>query len=152
MRTVLVVDDEEEVRTWIKQALSEAGYRVLCAGDGIEALEVLGNEEEECLVLLDLIMPRMNGWRFREAQRSNPSLERHRVVVMSAAPTLDQSVIDADAILQKPVSLDRLLEVVGASLPSGDTEFDREEKTVRDRRPAFEETRRERDLEDSSPG
>ena len=80
------------------------------ARDGVEALDYVHRHPLPCLIILDLMMPRMNGWRFRSEQKSDPYLAKCPVVVVSAS-TKDRS-IDADRVLQKPVDLDGLLSAV----------------------------------------
>jgi len=108
--TVLVVEDEVELRELMQEALEMSGYRVVAAADGVEALDALSRIEHVCLVLLDLLMPRMNGWEFFEKLRARPGSERTPVVVHSSATT--QAPAGATRVLQKPVDLNQLLAVV----------------------------------------
>jgi CheY-like chemotaxis protein len=124
MHAVLVVDDDDDVRQTLRMTLCEAGYQVLCARDGGEALEIMERLITPCLVLLDLIMPGMNGWEFRERQLANPRLAAFPVVVMAPALTLEAAAIDAIALLPKPLELDSLLEMVERCAPA-----DRPEET-----------------------
>jgi CheY-like chemotaxis protein len=110
IHTVLLVEDEEELREMMREALELNGYSVVTANDGREALNKLEGIERLCLVILDLLMPQMNGWEFFEQMRQRPSLVKVPVVVHSSAP------IDAPAgvarVLQKPLMFDHLLSVV----------------------------------------
>ena len=111
--TVLVVDDDSDIRLTLRQILREEGFRVREARDGLEALERI-EEEEPDLVLLNLVMPGINGWEVLETLRH--SRKNLPVVVLSAVP-LD-GCTDYVAI-QKPVSFDRLsqlLETIRARL------------------------------------
>jgi len=112
MRTVLVVEDDDDLREVVMQTLARSGFRALGACDGQEALDVLTREPEPCLVLLDLMMPRMSGWEFRRRQLADPHLAQLPVVVMTATQTLDEAAIHADDILRKPLSLATLLAAV----------------------------------------
>src|ERR1700723_2629275 len=98
--TVLVVDDDPDIRLTLRQILREEGFRVREARDGLEALERIADEEPD-LVLLDLMMPGINGWEvlatLRHARKDLP------VVVLSALPP--EASIDC-VYLQKPVSLE----------------------------------------------
>lgn len=114
MATVLIVEDEQDIRDSVAEALSDEGYDVVRAADGAEALEKM-HECHPVLVLLDLMMPRMNGWQFRTAQRSDPESAGIPVIVLSALGRV--SDIDAADFLQKPFDLDRLLSAVRAQLP-----------------------------------
>ena len=92
------------------------GFDVRLAANGQLALETLHEQEEArpCVILLDLMMPVMNGWQFREIQRTDPVLSEIPVVVVTAAgPRDDIPTINADAWLSKPVDFDRLLETIG---------------------------------------
>jgi two-component system, cell cycle sensor histidine kinase and response regulator CckA len=96
-RTILVVDDEESLRVMLVRTLAGEGYRVLQAGDGVEALEVLEAEPDVSLVLTDLVMPRMNGLELAErlAGRSNTLL-----LFMSAQTR--RQIEPPGPLLQKP--------------------------------------------------
>lgn len=91
------------------------GFEVRLADNGKAALEALQHEEgHPCLIILDLMMPIMNGWQFREIQSTDPQLSRIPVVVVTAAgPRDDLPAISADGWLSKPVDFDRLLATIG---------------------------------------
>ena len=108
--TVLVVEDEEDLRETMREALELNGFSVVAAEDGQVALEALDHIDHVCLVLLDLLMPRMNGWDFLEALRARPSFAEVPVVVHSSVP--DQKLDSATRVLQKPMALKQLLAVV----------------------------------------
>jgi len=108
------VEDDLDIREAISTVLGVYGYDVECAGDGQEALKLLGKDPHFALILLDLMMPVMNGWQFREVQRVDPHLSNIPVVLVSADPTLRQSAqaLGAVAYLRKPVELSALLGVI----------------------------------------
>jgi CheY-like chemotaxis protein len=108
--TVLVVEDEKELREMLCEALELNGYRVVAAVEGHAALEALEGIEHLCLVLLDLLMPGMNGWDFFNAMRAHPKYATVPVVVHTSAPATAPP--GATRVLTKPLELDRLLEVV----------------------------------------
>ncbi|HYG69611.1 MAG TPA: response regulator [Anaeromyxobacteraceae bacterium] len=104
-----MVDDEADIRTAVAEVLAEEGYEVYAAGDGREALAQL-RDKQPSVVLLDLMMPGMNGWEFRREQQREPELSDIPVIVLSAmgrAPA-----IEAQSFLQKPFDLDTLLDEV----------------------------------------
>ena len=69
---ILVVDDESRMRKLVKDFLGREGYQVLEAGDGMEAMEVFYDEKDIALIILDVMMPRMDGWQVcREVRRSS---------------------------------------------------------------------------------
>jgi two-component system, chemotaxis family, chemotaxis protein CheY len=112
MRTVLVVEDDDDLRDVVSETLERNGFRALGASDGVAALELLAREPLPCLILLDLMMPRMSGWEFRRRQLADARLQRVPVVVMTATTTLDEAAIHADDLLRKPLSLPALLAAV----------------------------------------
>ncbi len=108
--TILLVDDEEDLREMMREALEREGYLVVTAGDGQEALDALPGIEGLCLILLDLLMPGMNGWDFFESFKARPDSDGVPVVVHSSAPS--QAPKGVTRALSKPLRLDRLLAVV----------------------------------------
>ena len=80
---ILVVDDSPTIRKVVGSILEARSYQPLLAGDGQEALEILGTEVVD-LVLLDFVMPRMNGYQFCRELRADPNLKNLPVVLMSA--------------------------------------------------------------------
>ncbi|MEO5767360.1 MAG: response regulator [Polyangia bacterium] len=108
--TVLVVEDEEDLRAMMRDALEMNGFHVATASDGQDALEKIDTIEHLCLVILDLLMPRMNGWEFFAKLRERPDLAAVPVVVHSSAPA--SAPAGVNRVLQKPLMFDRLLAVV----------------------------------------
>jgi CheY-like chemotaxis protein len=107
--TVLLVEDEEELREMMREALELSGYTVVAAVDGQEALDAFERVEHVCLVLLDLLMPGMNGWDFFEKMRARPELASVPVIVHSSLPS--QAPAGVTRVLKKPLKLDSLLTV-----------------------------------------
>jgi CheY-like chemotaxis protein len=112
-RPVLVVDDDAASREGLITILRVEGYPVTGAADGEEALEV-AQAVHPCLILLDLMMPVIDGFQFRTAQLQNPELANTPVVLISA---LDDEAQIARRIgpmneLPKPIDVDKLLAVV----------------------------------------
>lgn len=112
--TVLVVDDDEDIRLILAQILSLQGYDAPTAANGLDALSQLYDGVRPCLILLDLMMPAMSGWEFRTKQLQDPKLADIPVVVLSGGDNVAQhaSALKAAAYLEKPVDLDQLLAVV----------------------------------------
>lgn len=113
--SVLVVEDDEDMRFILTQLLEYHGWNTVTARDGVEALEMV-QQHRPALILLDLAMPRMNGLQFRAAQRQlpDPRLASIPCIVVSAAhdaPAL-QSALEAADVLMKPFEADRLLATV----------------------------------------
>jgi CheY-like chemotaxis protein len=112
---VLVVEDDEDLREAFEMLLKTTGHAVASVGDGNEALTWLrGGRRLPCMVVLDLLMPRMNGFDLRSAMKADPTLRKVPVVVVTGAGALaTQRQADLDAeILKKPVGADDLLQVV----------------------------------------
>lgn len=112
--SILIVDDEDDIRELTAEALVEHGYGVEVASDGKEALAKLRAMQNPCLILLDLMMPVMNGWEFREAQLSDASIASIPVVIFSGAGHLKEKLerLQAESALSKPFHVDVLLDLV----------------------------------------
>ncbi len=114
VRRILIVEDDTAIRETMAELLLQEGYDVTCAANGAEALEALEASEAPSVILLDLMMPRMDGEELGRVLRSHARLGRTRVVVVSAARGADTSAvrIGADAFLPKPFDVSHLLATV----------------------------------------
>lgn len=114
-RKLLLVEDDPDLREALCQLLNDSGYDVVCAENGREALEYLAGAPPPCVVLLDLMMPVMNGWEFRAEQSKNDRISDIPVVVVTADGRADLKALalGVDDYLRKPIQIDRLLDVVG---------------------------------------
>ena len=90
--TVLIVDDDSAVRTALKELFETEGYAVAVASNGRAALNHLGAGLRPCVVLLDLMMPVMDGWDFRTEQLKDPALKEIPVFIITAAGFSDQTI------------------------------------------------------------
>lgn len=108
--TVLVVDDNADAVAALAQILEYEGYIVATAYDGREALQYLATHPLPGLIILDLMMPVMNGWEFRAKIAKLPNYANVPIVVMTALA--EAAEIDAAAIIPKPIDLKRLLRVM----------------------------------------
>ncbi len=115
--TVFIVEDDPDTREMFCLFLELEGYRVEAAENGKLALERLGAGVGPCVILLDLMMPVMDGWQFRQEQTRNAALAGIPVIVVSAAGKDRIERIQADAYLSKPVDLDELLGCVNQFCP-----------------------------------
>ena len=113
MPKILVVEDNDDVREMMAVTLELEGHRVSTAANGQEALEQLRTGEKPSVILLDLMMPVMNGWEFRLELERDPALADLPVVVISAATGELVRNTRADAFIPKPIDMDQLLDVVG---------------------------------------
>ena len=116
---VLIVEDDPEVRDMLRHLLSTAGFYAVAAQDGLEALHLLRavrhrEPDAPCLVLLDLMMPRLGGNEFRRAQLGDPTVANIPIAVMSGATDLEQraEAMGAVATLAKPLDIDVVMDVV----------------------------------------
>lgn len=112
---LVIIEDDTDVREAIEEVLNEEGYttRSFGAGDdalaALEAMPVLPK-----LILLDLMMPKMNGWQFRELQRGLPHVLAIPTVILSADNNVTQNLhaLGAEGYLRKPIHIKTLLELV----------------------------------------
>ncbi len=109
---ILVVEDEAGIQESVAEILDDEGYEVVTASNGAEALQVLRALPPPDVILLDLMMPVMDGWRFRVEQKRDPTLAHIPVIAMSASNTAQAEAIDAAAFASKPLKFDELLDTI----------------------------------------
>src|SRR5208337_2920126 len=112
---VLVIEDDADIRFGLAVILEDEGYTVATAPNGREALKYLRETPAPpCLILLDLMMPDMDGWQFRAEQRRDPALSSVPVVIISAAADLRARAasLGAAAVMQKPIQIGALLDLI----------------------------------------
>lgn len=111
---VLVVEDDGDVRAALSDLLCDEGFEVICAENGLDALEKLQQMDPPDLILLDLLMPVMNGWQFIKAQKRDPRLLYIPVVVISAEDSGKRkaAALGADGYLPKPIRPGQLWSTV----------------------------------------
>jgi CheY-like chemotaxis protein len=109
---VFVVEDDNDTRDMLGRFLELEGFEVELACNGQQALERLNEGVQPCVILLDLMMPVMDGWQFRRQQVQRPDFATIPVIVVSAAGRERLGEIDADGFLSKRVDLELLLERV----------------------------------------
>ena len=114
-KSILIVEDDDDVREAIAAFLEGEGYPVVEARDGKEALGRLRSSTEFCLILLDLFMPVMNGWSFRAEQLRDTKLAGIPVIVVSADAGAPEKAVDLGAVdaMVKPIHLEQLRASVG---------------------------------------
>jgi len=117
--TVLVVDDEREIRETLGEVLEDAGYAVVSAAHGVEALRLLARIPPPSAILLDLFMPEMNGWRFAEQLRGQASLAHVPVIVVTAAGPYWGAPVSSERVLRKPFKREHLLRLLDDVIRSG---------------------------------
>jgi CheY-like chemotaxis protein len=109
---VLIVEDDADLREMMAQLLQLEGYRAETVANGRDALHYLSAGDRPDVILLDLMMPVMDGWEFRRRQVQDPSIARVPVVVLSALDQARAFDLGGTAFLKKPLDFDRLLELV----------------------------------------
>jgi CheY-like chemotaxis protein len=118
-RTILVVDDDVDIRDAMCLVLQHSGYNTLSAANGEEALRTLGNNGGVDLILLDMMMPVMDGWGFRSSQLEGGAFAAIPVVVLTGdgRASAKAEAIGAAGYLKKPLDLDDLLAIVARHCP-----------------------------------
>ena len=109
---ILIVEDDADLREMMAQLLTLEGFRTSTAANGREALEYLSQGDKPDVILLDLMMPVMDGWEFRRQQQADAALSTVPVIVLSALDQARSADVSAVAFLKKPLDFDRLLELV----------------------------------------
>jgi CheY-like chemotaxis protein len=114
-RTILLVEDDEIVRRAVQMVLEWEGYQVQCAGNGQEALDALRlGQTQPCLILLDVMMPVLDGEQFRLEQLHDPSIASIPVIVVSAASFAE--AVSAAHHIHKPFEVQELLDAIHEQL------------------------------------
>ena len=108
--TVLVVEDDVELCEMMCKALELSGYTVVTAQDGKDALNKVSGIDSLCLVILDLVMPEMNGWDFVEQLRTRAEFATVPIIVHTAASGPPPATVAR--VLKKPFPFDGLLATV----------------------------------------
>ena len=118
-RDVLIVDDDPDIRDAVGECLRYEGYDVHSATDGRDALDRLEYGLRPAVILLDLMMPVLNGFDVLEALKSRPEWKSIPVVIVSANRGYEaEDLSGAVSILRKPVNVDRLLAAVEEAVAS----------------------------------
>jgi CheY-like chemotaxis protein len=118
MTTVLVVDDEPLIAMALEAALEDAGYQVVTAANGQQGLERLAEAPRPDVVLLDMMMPVMNGPAMLAAMAATPGLDGIPVIVLSSLPeeAVRVRTKDVAAILRKPYTVREVLSAITQAL------------------------------------
>lgn len=118
-RSVMVVDDDHDIRASLQEILQDEGYTVVSASDGMEALTQLRLGARPQLILLDLMMPIMDGFQFCREVRKDPALSLIPVIVFSADALAEEraNACGANGFLSKPTALTDLLRTIQRYVP-----------------------------------
>jgi two-component system, chemotaxis family, chemotaxis protein CheY len=109
---IMVVDDDESIRSALSELLSDEGYRVITVPGGSEALACLSDGQRPDAILLDLMMPQMDGWKFRAEQMVNPALAAIPVIVITAVTHPEPTATLGVATFKKPLDTGALLAAI----------------------------------------
>jgi two-component system, chemotaxis family, chemotaxis protein CheY len=112
---ILLVDDDDQLRESIADGLEAAGFAVTRASNGSDALGHLRTSNLPSLILLDLMMPGMNGWQLAEVMRADPVLAKIPIIALTATASMDPEslhLVDVADWLAKPFDLDQVLEII----------------------------------------
>ena len=115
-RRILIVDDDAALRRELSEVLTSEGYSIVVASDGRKALSYLEKNPAPSLILLDLMMPVMDGWEFSATVKADPALSKIPIVVMSCLEKSEAnaSLLGASGVLRKPLRLEKLIAIAAA--------------------------------------
>jgi CheY-like chemotaxis protein len=116
---ILVVEDDKDLRDSLCEALELEGYAAVSAENGQAALRHLATGAQPCMILLDLMMPVMDGWAFRQELLKDAACAQIPVIVMTAATPARAAAVASHAILYKPLHMGRVIDVVQEHCPDG---------------------------------
>jgi CheY-like chemotaxis protein len=121
---VLIVEDDDDIRETLLEVLEDNGFEPSCAANGAEAPDLLraDGKEPPHVILLDMMMPVLDGWGFRNAQLADPLLRSIPVIVLTAHASIEETAaaLGATGFLRKPVRLDPLIEAIRRHAAMGD--------------------------------
>ena len=110
--TILVVEDDNDLRNLYRTGLTGAGYAVVAVEDGLDALRRIELEPLPNAVVLDLALPRLSGRDVRQELQANPAAAALPIIVVTGGETSDLTLRDFDCVLRKLVTMDALIEAV----------------------------------------
>jgi CheY-like chemotaxis protein len=118
MVRILLIEDDPDIRTDLSEILQDEGHEVTTAENGIEGLLILRGGPRPDLILLDLMMPIMDGWEFRAEQLRDSSFRTVPVVILSGAANIAREATDLSASghVGKPIRLELLLDIISRHL------------------------------------
>jgi len=112
--SILVVDDDENIRLALDLALRSLGHNVLLTSDGNEAIELFSQNHHLSLIFLDLMMPNISGAQFRERQKKDPRYLSVPTVIISANENVNEVAkqLGVQEVLKKPININQLKKIV----------------------------------------
>jgi CheY-like chemotaxis protein len=112
---ILVVDDDADIREVLSEVLIESGHEVVTASNGLEALRILREGWRPCMVLLDLMMPVMDGYLFLQERKHDPALATIPITVITAGRQVDVTRLEDATLVAKPIRLPALMSLIERS-------------------------------------
>ncbi len=114
METILLIEDDADIRELLAELLQFRGYQVAAVANGREALDRLEADVLPCLIILDLMLPVISGWEFRRRQLSDPRWSTIPTVLLSSANNLSEQLqrLQAVAFIPKPIDFQLLYETI----------------------------------------
>lgn len=114
-KTILIVDDDAHIRRFLRQELETAGYAVMEAADGMEAISMLKNNEHPNLIILDVMMPEVSGFDVAAVVKNDPLTMNIPIIILSIVEEKERGFrLGVDRYLNKPVDMEALLNDIGA--------------------------------------
>jgi CheY-like chemotaxis protein len=110
-RPLLIVEDDEDIEFMLADLVTDSGYRTVAARDGLEALEVL-KRERPFAIILDLMMPRMDGYALLKVLRADPALAEIPVLVVTAGSDIDRAALQGAHVFRKPFDIGELFRAI----------------------------------------
>jgi CheY-like chemotaxis protein len=110
----MIVDDDRDIRETLAEVLEDEGFLVVTAANGAEALDLLASAPLPNVILLDLMMPVMDGFEFRVAQKMAAELAPIPVVIITAGGAPPGGALEPTAVVRKPLNVPRLLDAIRA--------------------------------------
>lgn len=111
-KEILIIEDDFDIREILKMSLEMEGYKVLTASNGVEGLSILSKFNHPCLILLDLMMPVMDGWTFAAEVEKDPTLGDIPIVLVTAYSEKAKSIKRAMGLIPKPIDFNTLIHTV----------------------------------------
>jgi CheY-like chemotaxis protein len=116
--TVMVVEDDEDLRAFYRLALLAAGYDVVAVSDGIDALRIIDGNTLPDLVMLDMLLPHVGGRDVQQELKAHPETRHIPILVVTGTDLAGMEESEVDCVLRKPTSPEALLEAVRRCLRS----------------------------------
>jgi CheY-like chemotaxis protein len=115
-KSILVIDDEPDIRLLLADILKMLGYSVRVAANGKEALDNIRTLGVPSMIVLDLMMPIMDGYEFWAEQHRDPTMADVPVIVITAGPGVQRADVKPFGVIGKPIKLPQLFSLIGKAI------------------------------------